>query len=302
MNTMTINASTGCIIFFLMIAILFNLPYDFYTFLRLGVFGLSGYLFYMELSKKQKQRSRATLFITCSILLIYNPFAELKFHHTVWSFLDIFTAVFFFYSAQKSRSIQFMKVAYNLFNRDRIFSTLVVLSTTLFLFTPFFIKNNQNNSAYFHQRLSVTVSGSMERASDIVSPIKNILMWLLRAVNPGKMVPITQIPSNYRDTFSGYSMVSKSNLEFEKSYREDVYINKMLVNNRDNNWISGAGVIFGVIFGTLIWFIFYCTLPIIIIVKIKNKLLDSPNLLTIKSIILASFLLWNISCCIAVLS
>jgi len=93
MNLKYLSIASGVM---LLLAIL-NLPYGYYTFLRLGITlsaGLFAYRFY-----ESKETVWAIVF--GAIALLFNPIVPVYLDKSTWVMIDIVTAIVFFYSSTK---------------------------------------------------------------------------------------------------------------------------------------------------------------------------------------------------------
>lgn len=93
---MKLNKTSGLIwilpIFMLLIAP-FHLPYGYFIFLRIVITGCSGYLAYLEYTRRKGLSLFVVLFILLAIL--FNPLIPIYFSKTIWMSIDIFAALIF---------------------------------------------------------------------------------------------------------------------------------------------------------------------------------------------------------------
>lgn len=70
------------------------MPMGYYTFLRIYLFGIAGYLTFEGYTEKEEVNGRVILFGI--IALLFNPFIPIYLHDKeVWSFIDFLVGVIF---------------------------------------------------------------------------------------------------------------------------------------------------------------------------------------------------------------
>jgi hypothetical protein len=76
---------------------IFQLPYGYYTLLRLIVCGVGGYLAYSA----QKQNQKEWMFYGLFIAVLFNPFILVHFSRDLWVVIDLGVAASFAYLVRK---------------------------------------------------------------------------------------------------------------------------------------------------------------------------------------------------------
>ena len=81
-------------ILLLLIAILFKLPYGYYTILRIVICAYFVYLVYQSYAKNRKLSLLCLL--SALIAIIYNPIIKIVFSKEIWTWINVFTLVILF--------------------------------------------------------------------------------------------------------------------------------------------------------------------------------------------------------------